>query len=323
MSRTDENSNALYAGADSPQPFPLLVADPPKIGDFWLDARLTASPSGVVYFAHADDEPSVLLLHLSEGAANDAAARDRLAGEVNKLHAATVIARGGQGQDGGRLAGKFRSELDDPVTPGAKPVAGWVALAYDGKPHAVAEANRLLRTIDLSAAAPLGKPLGPRFELPWVTDSRIGRWRTWPLPWPGRHDRAGVLPLLASWILTIMLAGLGLLIAVLIFQNSPPESPTPPVPTDQQSSSSESSASSDQSQSSSSKSSESPSESQSPSSGESDSPSESSESASSEPSESGSSSSEYDSPSKEPSMGSAGTGDHSGVQPPTGRNTKL
>nr|WP_076389767.1 hypothetical protein [Vaginimicrobium propionicum] len=323
MSKTDEQTGALYAGADSPKPFPLLVDDPPKIGDFWLDARLTASPSGVVYFAHADDKPSVLLLHLSQGAANDAAARDRLAGEVNKLHADTVIARGGQGQDSGRLAGKFRSELDDPITPGTKPVAGWVALAYDGKPHAVAEANRLLRTIDLSATTPLGSPSGPRFELPWVGDSRIGSWRAWPLPWPGRHDRAGILPLLASWLLTIMLAGLGLLIAVLIFQNSPPESPTPPVPTNQQSSSSNSSSSPQESQSASSDSSQSQSQSQSPSSGESSSPTESSQSSAGESSSSASQSPSYDSPSKEPSMGSAGTGDHSGVHPPTGRNTKL
>ena len=139
------DAGATRAGAPDPQPHPLLPGDPPRIGDFWLDARLTARESGVVYLGHADDSPTAMVLVLSEGAAHDPAARQRLAGEVNKLHDRAVVARGGHGQDTGRLAHKFRSEADDPVSPEDPPMAPWVALAYDGSPAALAEADRLLR----------------------------------------------------------------------------------------------------------------------------------------------------------------------------------
>ena len=74
-------SSAIAAALSKPQPYPLLVSDPPRIGDFWLDARLGAREAGVVFVAHADDEPAVMVLVLAEGAAHDPAARDRLAGE--------------------------------------------------------------------------------------------------------------------------------------------------------------------------------------------------------------------------------------------------
>ena len=132
---------------------PLLPSDPPKVGDFWLDARLHATPAGVAFTAHRDlaaetadqnagglpgqGQPAMVIL-LSEGAAADAAARDRLAGLVNAMHIDTVLARGGHGQDFGRLGRKYRSEDDDPQPPDDRIVAPWVALAYDGSPAAAA-----------------------------------------------------------------------------------------------------------------------------------------------------------------------------------------
>lgn len=218
-----------------PQAYPLLASDPPKIGSFWLDARMTASRGAVVYFGHSSFGSEVLLLRLNAGAAGDAAVRDRLSGEINKMHEQTVIAMGGEGQNRGRLSDKHDHEYDDPYLSGEE-VAPWVALAYDGSERSIAEANRLLRTIDLSI--PVSQDAGPDYLLPWEKDASTGRWRVWPLPWPGRHDRAGVLPILAAWLMTIVLAGLGLLIAVLLFQNTPPEQPQPPVPTQNQSQSS-------------------------------------------------------------------------------------
>lgn len=309
-----------------PQPFPLLVSDPPRVGDFWLDARLTARESGVVYLGHADDQPAVMLLVLAAGSASDPAARDRLAGEVNKLHEQAVVARGGDGQDGGRLAGKYRSEADDPVSPGDPPIAPWVALAYDGSPDALAEADRLLRSVDLSSTPILGRAAGPDYRLHWLDNSRPGAWRLWPASWPGRHDRAGWVPLAVAWGLTILLCGLALLIAVLLFQNSPPESPQPPVPTNQGGSGSAS-----ESQPESGSPSDSGSGSGSPSDSGSQSPSDSgsgsqsqSESSASESANSGQSSpGDGGSPSKEPSMGTAGQGSATDTQPPTPANSRL
>ncbi len=151
---------------------PLLSDDPPKIGDFWLDARLIATPSGVAYAGHDDANTPVMLLLLSEGAADDPAARDRLAGLVNQLHIDTVIARGGHGQDEGRLGNKYRHESDDPVDPDDAPLAPWVALAYDGSPAAIGEAGRILDEVALARLPLQGTPAGPDYRLHWI--DRVG-----------------------------------------------------------------------------------------------------------------------------------------------------
>lgn len=222
----------------APQVFatPLVSADPPRIADYWLDARLAATPSGVSYAAHDDDGTSVMLVVLAAGAAGDAAARDRFAGEVNMMHLDTVLARGGQGQDVGRMAEKFVADTSPDAA--TKPQAPWVALAYDGSPAAVAEANRLLSTVDLSRARLIGSPSGPGYQLHWLGNTTPGTTRLWPLPWPGRHDRAGWVSTLVSWLLALLLAAMALLIAVLAFQNTPPSQAPPPLPTDASDSSS-------------------------------------------------------------------------------------
>jgi hypothetical protein len=220
------------AGADGglPRLSPLWRDDPPKVGDFWLDARLTAAPSGVAYVGHDDQSTSVMVLLLSEGAAADPAARDRLGGEVDKLHIDAVVARGGRGQATGRLGHRSRDEADDPVGPNDPPLAPWVALAYDGSPAALAEADRILASVEMSRLALQGTPAGPDYRLHWIDHTRPGVSRLWPLPWPGRHDRAGWLSILASWLLMMLLAALAVLIAILIFQQAPQTSPPPPVP---------------------------------------------------------------------------------------------
>ena len=210
---------------------PLFSTDPPKIGDFWLDSRLVATPSGVTYLAHDDLGTIVMLVLLSQGAADDAAARDRLAGQVNAMHIDTVVARGGHGQNDGRLGHKFRSEDDDPVAPGQQPLAPWVALAYDGTAGATAEAHRLLDTVALARLPQQGSPAGPDYALHWIDRIQPGLSRLWPLPWPGRHDRAGRISILASWLLMLLIAMLAMLIAILMFSQSPPTSPPPPLPT--------------------------------------------------------------------------------------------
>lgn len=232
MSTTSGPGDPPGSGSGAtPAPSPLLVTDPPKVGAFWLDARLLATPAGVAFIGHDDADTPVVLILLSEGAAADAAARSRLAGEVNHLHAETVVARGGQGQDEGRLGHLFRSEDDDPQVAGLAPLAPWVALINDGTPGASAEALRILQAVDLTMTGQLGDPSGPDYRLHWIDRDRPGTSRTWPLPWPGRQDRAGWSTVGISWLIIITIAALGLLIAVLLFQNIPPSPPPPPVPT--------------------------------------------------------------------------------------------
>ncbi|MCW2811883.1 MAG: hypothetical protein JWP61_2341 [Friedmanniella sp.] len=207
---------------------PLHSDDPPRIDEFWLDARLVATPAGVAYTAHSADNVPTLVLLLSEGAAADAAARDRLAGLVNALHIDRVLGRGGPGQDTGRLGRRFRGEGAGPVTPDDRPVAPWAALSYDGTPAAAAEAADMLDQIQLATLPPQGTPAGPDYEHYWVDRVKPGLARLWPLPWPGRYDRAGWRTILVSWLLMLLLAALAVLIAILIFRNQPPQAPPPP-----------------------------------------------------------------------------------------------
>ncbi|WP_144276709.1 hypothetical protein [Parenemella sanctibonifatiensis] len=293
-------------GAPLAQPYPLDQDDPVRVGDFWVDARLTATPAGVAYLAHEDEsEHPAMVILLSMGAAASASARDRFAGAVNELHIDTVIARGGDGQDEGRLAHKFRGEEDNPVEPGDDPEAPWVALEWNGSQTAVDEADRLLHRVDLGTLRPVGTPAGPDFQLPWVTSAGPGRARVWPLPWPGRHDRAGGISVLASWLVVIFIAALALMIVLMVLQQPtiPPPSPTDPPPSDSTSSPT------------------SPPPSGSPQSPESGSPS-SPESGSPSP-ESGSPSPESGSPSPESGSPSPETGSPSGGGPPTGPNPRL
>lgn len=235
-----------FPGADEPTPqapdpstnpageladhHPLSPEDPVRIGDYWLDARLTATRAGMVFTGHEEDGDSVMVLLLAEGAASDHAARARFSGEINAMHIDTVVARGGQGQDDGRLGVRFRSEDDDPVVADQTPLAPWAALAFDGSRQAVMEAERVLYAVDLARTPPLGEPSGPDYRLHWSDDTGHGTTRLWPLPWPGRTDRAGWISMLVSWLLMMLIAAVAILLAILVFQNQPQVSPPPPIP---------------------------------------------------------------------------------------------
>ena len=216
--------------ADAPQPAPLLPQDPPKVGEFWLDARAADSAAGVAYLAHRSTQ-RVILVMLCAGAASDGGARDRLTGQVNLLPARMVLARGGQGQDSGRLGHLFQEVADGPAPVDQTPPAPWVALVDDGTSYALQEARRILGEVELAHTSQLGRVAGPSFQVHWAKDRAPGTSRSWPLPWPGRHDQAGWSTTVVAWLLTLVIAGLGLLIAVLLFQNVPPTPPPPPVPT--------------------------------------------------------------------------------------------
>ena len=210
---------------DAPEPIarPLQPEDPPRVGGFWLDARLEAQSAGVVYRAHDDRE--VVLVLLSQGAAADRVARDRFSGEIDPLHVDLVVARGGQGQDTGRPPRRFRSS-EAPVRMPV-PEAPWVALAADQAPLAMS----ILDRVGLELLGPIGRPAGPDYALHWADDRTPARVVQWPLPWPGRHDRAGWVTLLISWLLMVLITALAVLIAIVLFRDQPPQSPPPPQPT--------------------------------------------------------------------------------------------
>ena len=73
---------------------------------------------------------------------------------------------------------------------------------------AIAEASRILDEVQLARLPLQGTPSGPDYRLHWIDRSGPGVARLWPLPWPGRHDRAGWVSILASWLLMLLLAAL-------------------------------------------------------------------------------------------------------------------
>ncbi|HQD20712.1 MAG TPA: hypothetical protein PKY27_00510 [Arachnia sp.] len=227
---SDDETSAPEGRPESAALFPLLDDDPVKVGDFWLDARVTSTPAGTAFVAHEDGGDATLLMLLSAGAAKDPAARSRFSGEINAMHIDTVVARGGQDQDEGLMQVRFRGEEDDPTLDGHAPLAPWVALAFDGSAAAAREAERVLQAIDLSTSAPLGAPSGPDYRLHWIDDTAHGPTRVWPLAWPGRRDRAGWITILVSFLLMALIAALALLLAILVFQNQPLVDAPQPIP---------------------------------------------------------------------------------------------
>ena len=90
---------------------------------------------------------------------------------------------------------------------------------------AAAESKRILDEVELAAVSPQGAPSGPDYPHYWIDKVRPGLARLWPLPWPGRYDRAGWRTILVSWLLMLLIAALAVLIAILIFRNQPPQTP--------------------------------------------------------------------------------------------------
>ena len=160
-----------------------------------------------------------------------------MSGLVNSMHIDHVLARGGQGQDSGRLGPPFVTQADAPVSDGEQ-AAPWVALSWDGGAAGVVEAGEMLAAVELADLGPMGRPSGPDYRLHWIDRIKPGLARLWPLPWPGRFDRAGWVTILVSWLLMLLLAALAVLIAILIWRNEPPQAP--PDPTDATASSSSS-----------------------------------------------------------------------------------
>ena len=116
-----------------------------------------------------------------------------------------------------------------PSPPTAQPAAPWAALAYDGSPAAAAEADADPRRGAARHPAAAGHAVRARTTSSTGSQRvRPGLARLWPLPWPGRYDRAGWRTILVSWLLMLLLAALAVLIAILIFRNQPPQSPPPP-----------------------------------------------------------------------------------------------
>ena len=145
--------------------------------------------AGVAFTAHDDQDTPAMVILLSEGAAADAAARDRLAGASTRCTSTPCSPAAGTVRTTAGSAASSAREDDDPVAPDDRLVAPWVALAYDGSPGRGGRGRAGAATRCSSpACAPQGTPSGPDFTHYWIDQVQPGLARLWPLPWPGRFD---------------------------------------------------------------------------------------------------------------------------------------
>lgn len=204
-----------------PDGLPLLPEDPPRVGDFWLRTRLGANAAGYLYAASDDTGRSAVVAMMTEGSADDAAARDRFVTAVDELPAAAVLAH---------------NDTDD------DDLALWVALgpireddgsssARDERLIAERRGEEVLSAVLMDRVPQLGRFRGPDFRHHWENRRRPGLFRIWPLPWPAVLRPASRLALGLALVTMAIIMALAMFIAWLLFKNAPELDPGPVIPT--------------------------------------------------------------------------------------------
>jgi hypothetical protein len=203
-----------------PDALPLLPEDPPRVGEFWLRGRLGANAAGYLYSAADENGRGAVVAMMTEGSADDAAARDRFVRAVDALPEDAVLAHND-------------SDDDD--------LALWVALGPvredDGSSSAADErliAERrgedVLSAVLMDRVPQLGRLRGPDFRHYWEGRRRPGLFRIWPLPWPSALRPASRLALILSLLAMALIMAIAVLIAWLLFRNAPEVDPGPVIP---------------------------------------------------------------------------------------------
>jgi hypothetical protein len=204
-----------------PDGLPLLPEDPPRVGDFWLQSRLGANAAGYLYAASDDSGQRAVVAMMTEGSADDAAARDRFVTAVDELPTEAVLAHND-------------SDDDD--------LALWVALgpvrpddgsssASDERIIAERRGEDVLSAVLMDRVPHLGRFRGPDFRHYWENRRRPGLFRIWPLPWPAVLRPASRVALILALVTMALIMGLAMLIAWLLFRNAPEVDPGPVIPT--------------------------------------------------------------------------------------------
>jgi hypothetical protein len=172
-----------------------------------LTARLDADESAVVFAGERDGEPVVAVM-LSTGAAADSYARARFRDAVEERQR--------------RSDDVIEYENDSDFAP-------WVAISAESYAAGTAAASSMVAAITLADRTTVGSKKGPDFRPHWFRNSRLGRWRMWPLPWPRWLRSVGMWTFSAAFALVLAIATTALVISVLLLRTLPPP-PVPPSP---------------------------------------------------------------------------------------------
>ncbi|WP_406057309.1 hypothetical protein [Kribbella sp. NBC_00889] len=204
-----------------PEALPLLPEDPPRVGEYWLRGRLGANAAGYLYTASADDGRSAVVAMMTEGSADDAAARDRFVNAVDELPDDAVLAH---------------NDSDD------NDLALWVALgpirtddgtsaASDERLIAERRGEDVLSAVLMDRVPQNGRVRGPDFRHYWEGRRRPGLFRIWPLPWPNILRPASRWALIFALVTMALIMALAVFLAWLLFRNAEPLEPEPVIPT--------------------------------------------------------------------------------------------
>jgi hypothetical protein len=204
-----------------PAALPLLPEDPPRVGDFWLRARIAVTPAGYVYAGQTDAGVHAVVVMMTEGSADDAAARDRFQVAVDRLPVEVLVARNSTDDDDLALWAAI-----GPVT-----MADGSSSAADSRQIAERHGHDVLSAVLMDRVPQIGRVRGPDYRHHWENRRRPGLFRLWPLPWPTSLRAASRLALTLSLLTMMLLMLVALLIAWLLFRNQPEVDPGPVVPT--------------------------------------------------------------------------------------------
>jgi hypothetical protein len=204
-----------------PQPLPLQPEDPPRVGEFWLRGRLGANAAGYLYTASDEAGRNVVVAMMTEGSADDAAARDRFVYAVDDLPEDAVL-------------GHNDADDDD--------LALWVAVgpireddgssaASDERLIAERRGEEILSAVLMDRIPQLGKLRGPDFRHYWESRRRPGLFRIWPLPWPNALRPASRWALAFALLTMALIMALAVFLAWLLFRHAQPLEPEPVIPT--------------------------------------------------------------------------------------------
>ncbi|MFI5693187.1 hypothetical protein ACIA58_15175 [Kribbella sp. NPDC051586] len=204
-----------------PEALPLQPEDPPRVGEFWLRGRLGANAAGYLYTASDETGRHVVVAMMTEGSADDAAARDRFVYAVDDLPEDAVLGH---------------NDSDD------NDLALWVAIgpireddgssaASDERLIAERRGEEILSAVLMDRVPQIGKLRGPEFRHYWESRRRPGLFRIWPLPWPNVLRPASRWALAFALLTMALIMALAVFLAWLLFRHAQPLEPEPVIPT--------------------------------------------------------------------------------------------
>ena len=204
-----------------PDALPLQPEDPPRVGQFWLRGRLGANAAGYLYAARSDDGRDAIVAMMTEGSADDAAARERFVNAVDELPEDAVLAHNDADDDDMALwaaVGPIRTDDGS-------------SAASDERLIAERRGEDILSAVLMDRIPQAGRFRGPDFRHYWEGRRRPGLFRIWPLPWPNALRPASRWALVLALVTMAVIMALAVFLAWLLFRHAQPMEPEPVIPT--------------------------------------------------------------------------------------------